>query len=217
MVSHELKTPLTSMKGYIQLLLTRINNQDSFNRMALEKTNIQVTKMTGMINGFLNVSRLESGKINIDYQIFDLALLIKEAEEETSATITSHKVIFEPLETTFVNADRDKIGQVIQNLISNAVKYAPSGSIINVSCITTVDTAKISVKDPGMGIKQDELTKIFDRYYRVEGGHMSLTAGFGIGLYLCSEIIKRHKGEIWAESTYGQGATFIFSLPLAPR
>jgi PAS domain S-box-containing protein len=217
MVSHELKTPLTSMKGYIQLLLTRINNQDSFNRMALEKTNIQVTKMTGMINGFLNVSRLESGKINIDYQIFDLALLIKEAEEETLATITSHKVIFEPVETTFVNADRDKIGQVIQNLISNAVKYAPPGSIINVSCITTVDTAKISVEDHGMGIKHDELTKIFDRYYRVEGGHMSLTAGFGIGLYLCSEIIKRHQGEIWAESTYGQGATFIFSLPLAPR
>jgi two-component system sensor histidine kinase VicK len=215
MVSHELKTPLTSMKGYIQLLLTRINNQDSFNRMALEKTNIQVTKMTGMINGFLNISRLESGKINIDYQIFDLALLLKEAEDETTATITSHHVIFEPVETTFVNADRDKIGQVIQNLISNAVKYAAPNTTINIACITTDNLVKISVKDHGMGIQQDELIKIFDRYYRVEGGHMSLTAGFGIGLYLCSEIIQRHKGKIWAESTYGSGATFTFSLPLA--
>jgi PAS domain S-box-containing protein len=216
MVSHELKTPLTSMKGYIQVLLGRLAKlEDDFIMSALEKANAQVTKMTGMINGFLNISRLESGKIHIDRQHFDLALLIKESEDESLATIVSHKVIFEPVKTTFVSADRDKIGQVIHNLISNAVKYSPLGSTIHVVCLTADNAVNISVKDHGMGIKPDDISKIFDRYYRVEGGHMYSISGFGIGLYLCAEIIHRHQGEIWAESEFGKGSTFSFSLPLS--
>jgi PAS domain S-box-containing protein len=216
MVSHELKTPLTSMRGYIQMLLLKLKRQDDeFGVSALEKANAQVSKMTGMINGFLNVSRLESGKIHIDLQVFDLALLISEAEEESLATISSHEVIFAPVEITFVSADRDKIGQVIHNLISNAVKYSPAGSIINVACVQANGMANISVKDQGMGIKPDDLARIFDRYYRVEGNHMFSISGFGIGLYLCSEIIRRHQGEIWAESEFGKGSTFSFSLPLS--
>jgi PAS domain S-box-containing protein len=216
MVSHELKTPLTSMKGYIQLLLVRLKKQeDDFIMSALERANTQISKMTGMVNGFLNISRLESGKIHVEHRIFDLALLIKEAEAESSTTIESHKVIFAPVETTFVNADRDKIGQVIHNLISNAVKYSPLGNTINVACITVDGSAQVSVKDQGMGIKPDDVLKIFDRYYRVEGGHMYSTSGFGIGLYLCSEIITRHQGEIWVESEFGKGSTFTFKLPLS--
>jgi two-component system sensor histidine kinase VicK len=214
MVSHELKTPLTSTKAYIQIVLARLRKQnDDFAISALEKTNAQVAKMTAMINGFLNISRLESGKIHIDLQPFDLALLVREAEEESQATITSHTILFEPAESCFVSADRDKIGQVIHNLISNAVKYAPAGSIINVTCLKAEGQAKISVNDQGMGIKPDDLTKIFNRYYRVEGGHMYSISGFGIGLYLCSEIINRHHGKIWAESEFGKGSTFSFSLP----
>lgn len=215
MVSHELKTPLTSMKGYIQVLLVKLAKQeDNFIMGALEKANTQITKMTSMINGFLNISRLESGKIHIEPQTFDLAVLVKESEDKSLATIASHTVIFEPAETTFISADWDKIGQVIHNLISNAVKYSPLGSIINVKCFTADDTAIISVKDQGMGIKPDDISRIFDRYYRVEGGHMYSISGFGIGLYLCSEIIHRHHGEIWAESEFGKGSTFSFSLPL---
>jgi PAS domain S-box-containing protein len=216
MVSHELKTPLTSMKGYIQLLLHRLGkNEDAVNVNALEKANIQVTKMTNMINGFLNISRLESGKIHIDYQIFDLALLIKEAEEEALTTIQTHTILFAPVDTTFINADRDKIGQVIHNLISNAVKYSPAGTTINVSCITVKNTAFFAVRDHGMGIKPEDIDKIFDRYYRVQGGHMYSISGFGIGLYLCAEIINRHHGKIWAESKFGKGTTFNFKLPVA--
>jgi len=215
MVSHELKTPLTSMKGYIQVLLIRLKKQeDEFITNALDKANAQVNKMTNMINGFLNISRLEAGKIHIDRQIFDLAELIKEAEEECLATITTHKVIFAPVATIIVNADRDKIGQVIHNLVSNAVKYSPQGSTINVDCFSPNGTANISVKDQGMGIKPDDISKIFDRYYRVEGGHMYSISGFGIGLYLCAEIIHRHGGEIYAESEFGKGSAFIFTLPL---
>ncbi len=216
MVSHELKTPLTSMKGYIQILLNKLKErEDDFTISALEKANAQVAKMTGMINGFLNISRLESGKIHINLQVFDLAQLIKEAEEETLATIGSHTIIFEPVETTFIHADRDKIGQVIHNLISNAVKYSPAGSLINVACIKINGLAKLSVQDQGMGIKADDLPNIFNRYYRVEDHHMFSISGFGIGLYLCSEIVHRHHGEIRAESEFGKGSIFSFSLPLA--
>jgi len=214
MVSHELKTPLTSMKGYIQLLLRKLMaHEDDFILGALEKANTQVEKMTDMVNGFLNISRLESGKIHINLQVFDLAMLIKEAEEEALTTIATHVVIFEPVETLFIKADRDKIGQVIHNLISNAVKYSPAGSTINVACISADGSAHISVKDHGMGIKPNDLPKIFDRYYRVEDNHMFSISGFGIGLYLCSEIIHRHYGEIKAESEFGKGSTFSFSLP----
>ncbi|AMP98128.1 Histidine kinase [Pedobacter cryoconitis] len=215
MVSHELKTPLTSIKGYMQLLLVKLTKQeDDFIINALEKVNAQVTKMTGMINGFLNISRLESGKIHIDRQNFDLALLLKESEDESLATILSHQVIFDPVKTTILSADRDKIGQVIHNLISNAVKYSPQDSIINVTCSIAHGTVKISVKDQGMGIKTDDIGKIFDRYYRVEGNHMYSISGFGIGLYLCAEIVHRHHGQIWCESEFGKGSTFSFSLPL---
>lgn len=215
MVSHELKTPLTSMKGYIQLVLGKMRKQEEgFATGILEKANTQVIKMTSMINGFLNISRLESGKIHIDHEIFDLAELIRESEAESLATIASHTIIYAPVEPTQVNADWDKIGQVIHNLISNAVKYSPQGSTINIACVTVNGTAHISVKDQGMGIKTEDITKIFDRYYRVEGGHMFSISGFGIGLYLCAEIIHRHNGKIWAESEFGEGSTFNFNLPL---
>jgi signal transduction histidine kinase len=150
----------------------------------------------------------------MELRVFDIALLIKEAEEESLATIASHSVIFEPVESTFVDADRDKIGQVIHNLISNAVKYSQPRSTIYVACVRSNGMVQVSVKDQGMGINPDDLSKIFDRYYRVEGNHMTTISGFGIGLYLCREIIHRHHGEISAESDFGKGSTFTFSLPL---
>jgi two-component system sensor histidine kinase VicK len=215
MVSHELKTPLTSMRGYVQMLLLKMRKvDDEFAISSLEKTNTQIGKMTKMINGFLNVSRLESGKIHIDHKIFDLAQLVKETEEESLSTIASYTIIFAPVEETIVNADRDKIGQVINNLISNAVKYSVAGTTIYVACVTIENRALVSVRDEGMGIKPQDASKIFERYYRVEGTQMFSISGFGIGLYLCAEIIHRHEGEIWVDSDFGKGSTFSFSLPV---
>ncbi|MBC7566650.1 MAG: PAS domain S-box protein [Pedobacter sp.] len=215
MVSHELKTPLTSMRGYVQMLLLKMRKlEDEFAISSLEKTNTQIGKMITMINGFLNVSRLESGKIHIDHKVFDLAQLVKESEDESINTISSHKIVFEPVEETIVNADKDKIGQVINNLISNAVKYSVAGSTINVACITVDNRALVSVRDEGMGIKPQDAAKIFERYYRVEGNQMFSISGFGIGLYLCAEIIHRHEGEIWVDSDFGKGSTFSFSIPV---
>ncbi len=215
MVSHELKTPLTSLSAYLQMMAIKASKtDDGFTKGALEKANKQIRKMTTMINGFLNVSRLESGKIHIDTERFDMALLVKEVEEESIATITSHQIIFAPVNETFIMADRDKIGQVINNFISNAVKYSPAGSTIRIACVTKNNNAELRVEDEGYGINTEDQEKLFDRFYRVKNKDMHTISGFGIGLYLCAEIVQRHNGKIWVQSQPGKGSAFYFSLPV---
>jgi two-component system sensor histidine kinase VicK len=215
MVSHELKTPLTSLNGYLQMLMSKANKtEDTYTKSALDKSVNQIKKMTTIINGFLNVSRLESGKIYIDKQRFDMALLMKEIQDETALLLSSHQIIFAPVDSTTVTADRDKIGHVINNLLSNAQKYSPIGSTINVACVMVDGKVQVSVKDEGMGISAQDIDKLFDRYYRVQGNQMHAISGFGIGLYLCAEIIQRHQGKIWVESKLGAGSTFYFNLPV---
>lgn len=215
MVSHELKTPLTSALSYVQVLQKRaLKEDDSLAAGMMERTAVQLGKMTGMINGFLNVSRLESGKIYMDYDRFDFAALVNEAEDEARAAITGHQLLFSCTEQTLIEADREKIGQVISNLISNAAKYSSSGTTISISCKRHGDSVQLSVADEGIGISEEDLPRIFERYYRVKGIETRHIAGFGIGLYLCREIIEGHNGKIWAESTPDKGSTFTFSLPL---
>jgi two-component system sensor histidine kinase VicK len=215
MVSHELKTPLTSLNAYLQVLQTKIlAGADSFTSGALDQSVKQVRKMTVMINGFLNVSRLESGKINIEKQLFDMSEMVAEIEEETIAMISTHQFIFHPVESVYVTADKDKIAQVLSNLISNAVKYSTAGTLIKVSCAAVNNNAQISVTDEGAGIHEQDIDRIFERYSRIQTDHNQHISGFGIGLYLSKEIIKRHGGKIWVESKSGIGSTFYFSLPL---
>ncbi|MFI5158745.1 MAG: sensor histidine kinase, partial [Sphingobacteriales bacterium] len=179
------------------------------------KASMQVKRMTSMINGFLNISRLEAGKIYIEKQPFEIRDLLQEILDETKLIVSSHVVNISDCEPVSVNADRDKISSVVSNLVSNAIKYSPQGKLINVGCQLSGDKIIVSVKDEGMGISPQDLGKIFDRYYRVEANQTRHISGFGIGLYLSAEIIKRHYGEIWAESERGKGSTFYFSLPIA--
>jgi PAS domain S-box-containing protein len=216
MVSHELKTPLTSLTGLLQLASIKLKDSgDSFLPGAMEKANLQVKRMSSMINGFLNVSRLEAGKITIDRHEFNLEELIEEVIKETEFTVSTHTLRFEPCEPVTINADYYKISSVITNLISNAIKYSPKGKVIEIQCRPIGDTVQVSVKDEGMGIKPQDREKLFERYYRVENNHTQHISGFGIGLYLSSEIIHRHGGRIWIESEPGIGSTFFFSLPLS--
>ena len=216
MVSHELKTPLTSLKGYIQLLQAKaVKTEDKFARTALEKSGIQVKKMTAMINGFLNVSRLQSGKILLQKQTFLLDELIKNSLDDIMFTETSHIIENISCSPLPVHADLDKIGNVISNLVSNAIKYSPHGSKITIKCSASKDTVQVSVRDEGMGIAEADLERLFERYYRVEAKETELISGFGIGLYLSAEIIEIHDGKIWVESKVGTGSTFHFSLPLS--
>lgn len=167
-----------------------------------------------MINGFLNISRLESGKILIEKRRFDLQKMIQEVIDEVRLTVSTHTIKFTSGNQTEVYADPDKIGSVISNLISNAIKYSPSGKTIEIKCGLANGRVIVSVRDKGMGIKPQDAEKIFDRYYRVESNRTQHISGFGIGLYLSAEIIKRHDGEIWVESEDGIGSTFYFSLPI---
>ncbi|HEY0670507.1 MAG TPA: ATP-binding protein [Sphingobacteriaceae bacterium] len=216
MVSHELKTPLTSLKAYTQMLLARgKKNNDDFNISALSKIERQVNKMSAMINGFLNVSRLESGKIYLEKQNFNLDELVSEIIEETMLFTSSHTITFAPCAPIPVYADRDKIGHVISNLLSNAIKYSPKRRDIEVKCELIDNCAQVSVKDEGMGIKPQFIDRLFEPYFRVESHHTQHISGFGIGLYISAEIIKRHGGKIWVNSESGKGSTFFFSLPVS--
>jgi two-component system sensor histidine kinase VicK len=213
MVSHELKTPLTAINGFVQVLQRKSRLEaDAYSSNALEKTHIQIRKMTAMINGFLNVSRLESGKLMIDKTSFRLDELLQETVDETFISPSTHEIIFAQSCEIVVYADRDKIGSVISNLLSNAHKYSSNGSDIEINCERKGNEVIVSVKDQGIGISSEDAKKLFDRYYRVQGNHT--ISGFGIGLYLSAEIIQRHNGKIWVESDGEAGSTFYFSLPI---
>jgi len=216
MVSHELKTPLTSLKAYVQILNSRAKKEgNGFAGSTLDKVELQINKMSTMINSFLNVSRLESGKIHLDKIEFKMDDLVREIIAETVLVMSSHTITLIPCDCIDVTADRDKIGQVINNLISNAVKYSPRGKVVEVMCLRVGDNAQVSIKDEGMGIRTQDKERLFDRFYRVETTHTQNIAGFGIGLYISAEIIRRHDGKIWVESEKGVGSTFSFSLPLS--
>jgi two-component system sensor histidine kinase VicK len=213
-VSHELKTPLTSIKAYIQLLNRKVQQKgDKADASLLSKAESQLNKMTAMIKGFLDVSRLESGKIHIEEEDFIINTLIEEVIADVAAISPASSIVFLPSEPIWVCADREKISHVIHNILSNAIKYSPVGSPVKVACKHEDGMATVSIQDEGIGIAKQDLDKLFDRYYRVQNPNMKMISGFGIGLYLSAEIIKRHHGKIWAESEESKGATFFFSLP----
>jgi len=215
-VSHELKTPLTSLKALLQVSGLKLKKtEDAFLQGAVQKSSLQVKKMETMIGGFLNISRLESGKMAIEKTRFNLQELISNVIKETELSVSSHQINFVPCEPVFVNADHDKIESVITNLISNAIKYSPKGTQVGVRCEASGNNVTVSVRDEGMGIKEEDQQKLFERYYRVESSNTRHISGFGIGLYLCAEIMVRHDGKIWVESQEGAGSTFSFSLPVA--
>jgi len=215
MVSHELKTPLTSLTAIIQVANAKLKtSEDAFLAGAMEKANVQVKRMSNMVNGFLNISRLESAKLLIDKQIFNLDELTEDIVQETALTVSTHVIKFQQCDRIRINADQDKIGSVITNLINNAVKYSPKRKVIEVKCEVIGDKVQVSVKDEGIGLNPQDKDKVFDRYFRVKNNHTRHISGFGIGLYLSAEIIHRHDGEIWVESEIGKGSTFYFSLPL---
>jgi two-component system sensor histidine kinase VicK len=216
MVSHELKTPLTSLTTYIQLLLSDAQESSTaFDSEILARANVQAKKMNGLINGFLNLSRLESGKLDLQMKSFSIDELIKIVVDDLIVGREDPNIEFLPCTKTIVRADREKIESVITNLLSNAVKYSPKATKITVLCRVDNDDVTISVRDWGIGINAADMPHIFDRFYRIESQRTKDISGFGIGLYLSAEIVKLHGGRIWAESEYGEGSTFYISIPIA--
>jgi len=215
MASHELKTPLTSLKAYIQLLSKRLaSSGDSFAINSLTKAGQQVNKMTDLIYGFIDLSKLEPGKLQLSVQEFELNELIADCISDINQTSPGHVIDFKPKDKIRVRADKEKIRQVAGNFLSNAIKYSNKGSRIIITCKKLKSSVKVSVIDEGIGIKSKDQEKLFQRFYRVENPRMKNISGFGIGLYLANEIIQLHKGKIGVESEEGKGSTFYFTLPL---
>lgn len=215
MASHELKTPMTSLKLYVSIL--KKMQKDILNvKIGTIVTNIehQAGRLEKLVADLLDVSRLQTGKLIFTRQKFDLNKLIKETVDTVQSTTNKHEIIFKQAKSVIVEADRFRIYQVISNLLTNAVKYSPKSKSISVNMKRSGDEIIVSIKDRGVGISRDEKTRIFEKLYQVKANNEKTFPGFGMGLFIAKEIVKRHKGKIWVDSEPGKGSTFYFSLPV---
>lgn len=214
-VSHELKTPLTSIRSYVQLALVKAKEKaDAFTETVLTRADNQTRKMTNMIQDFLNLSRLEEGKMTLNLSKLSLNELMDEIVDETLIIASAHAIRYERFPQTIVKGDREKLGYVLTNLLGNAVKYSGEGSAIEVICLLKSDRVEVKVSDQGVGISPADQTRLFERFYRVNNEHQYHISGFGIGLYLVSEILKLHGSQIKVQSEVGKGSTFSFELKI---
>jgi signal transduction histidine kinase len=222
MASHELKTPITSINGYVQLMLNIFNEADE-QRLRSSKQTIksslstiskQVVKLTRLISELLDLSKIESGKLELDQTSFDLNALVEETVQDIRQTASKHAIILHNDFEGKVFADKDRIAQVLLNLLTNAIKYSPEADNIEVFTSGNKDRAIIRVKDCGIGIDTKDHIRIFERFYRVEGKSEQTYPGFGIGLFIASEIVHRHNGSISVQSEKGKGSLFTVSIPV---
>jgi len=211
--SHELKTPLTSLKGYLQLMELQENLSDPV-RSYISKANISLVKLQRLVDQLLDASKIKAGKLEFSKQIFNLTHLVTQCIENCSIMYPLFNIKKQLQENIMVMGNEDRIEQVFMNLVNNAVKYSPDNKDIVVRTESDGSRAVVSVTDFGVGMSDEDQKFVFERFYRVNG-HDHLTPGLGMGLYIASEIIKEHKGEIAVKSTLNEGCVFTFSLPLA--
>ena len=219
MVSHELKTPVTSIKGYVQLLLNLLEkNKIEVSgaiplKPSLERIDNQIVRLTRLISEILDLSRLEENKLELRKEVFDLNALVEQTVQDIKLTNTQHKMEIFHSHTARVYGDKDRIGQVLINFITNAIKYSPESQYIQIH-VSRVgeDKVAVRVKDKGIGIDEKFHKNIFRRFYRIGVESEETYSGFGIGLYLANEIIDRHNGHIEVKSKKGEGSDFSFVL-----
>ena len=217
-VSHELRTPLTSVKSYLEALdegaLTEPIAPD-FIKVSLDETN----RMMRMVTDLLHLSRIDNATSHLDVEMINFTAFItfilnrfdkmRGPDEEKKYELVRDY----PITSVWIEIDTDKMTQVIDNILNNAIKYSPDGGKITVTMKTTDDQMILSISDQGLGIPKQDLPRIFDRFYRVDRARSRAQGGTGLGLAIAKEIIKQHKGFIWAKSEYGKGSTFTIVLP----
>ena len=211
--SHELKTPLTSLKLYAQVLERMLQKTgDEKNAEFAKKMDVQIVKLTSLIGDLLDVTKINSGKIYLNEEAFDFQKLVIETVEDQQMS-TSCKIELHTKPVGMVFADRDRVGQVITNLLTNAIKYAPNTDKIVVEIKEVSGNLEFSVQDFGIGMPEDKKDRVFEQYYRVSGDEQTTFPGLGLGLYISAQIIERSHGKIWVNSVLGKGSTFSFILP----
>lgn len=224
MVSHELKTPVTSIKGYVQLLLSLLKNRNGGDisslplQPSLERIDHQIVRLTRLIAEMLDLSRLEENKLELQKTTFNINDLVDQTVQDINYTNTQHNIEVIHDYHCEVYADKDRIGQVLINFITNAIKYSPESRDVKVSIRREKEKfVEVAVRDRGIGIEKANQKKIFRRFYRIGGKSEETYAGFGIGLYLANEIIQRHKGYIKVNSEIGKGSEFSMVLSVASQ
>jgi PAS domain S-box-containing protein len=215
MASHELKTPVTSIKGYVQILQSMYEgSKDKFLKTSLATVDKQIVTLTNLISELLDLSKIKSGSLVLNSQSFAIDQLIKETVKEIKHINPGYNISFSGNKKNMIDADRGRIGQVLINFLNNAIKYSPDSKEIKVTSIVKDGSVLVSVYDSGIGIEKQDQAKIFQRFYRVEGRNENTFPGFGIGLFIASEIVRRHAGIIGVNSEPGKGSVFYFSIPL---
>ena len=217
-VSHELRTPLTSVKSYLEALDEGALSEPvapDFIKVSLDETN----RMMRMVTDLLHLSRIDNATSHLDVELINFTAFItfilnrfdkmRGSDEEKKYELVRDY----PITSVWIEIDTDKMTQVIDNILNNAIKYSPDGGKITVTMKTTDDQMILSISDQGLGIPKQDLPRIFDRFYRVDRARSRAQGGTGLGLAIAKEIIKQHKGFIWAKSEYGKGSTFTIVLP----
>ncbi|HEY0610289.1 MAG TPA: PAS domain-containing sensor histidine kinase, partial [Chitinophaga sp.] len=213
--SHELKTPVTSLRVYTEMLQEKFEAAGNREYAAfMGKMNVQVDRLTDLIRDLLDTTRITDGQLPLNLEPFDLNALINERVEEIQRLSARHLLLFYPDGAGVITADRERISQVLTNLLSNAVKYSPQGGEVVIATGSTPDAVTVTVTDRGIGIPEQAQDHVFDRFYRVHSAQTQTYPGLGLGLYISSEIIRRHGGKMAVESREGEGATFRFSIPV---
>lgn len=213
--SHELKTPVTSIKAYAQVLERMIRNEGDEKKAGMvRKMDLQLNRLTGLVGDLLDVTKIQSGKMTFNPVKFDFDQAVGEIVDEMQHITSKHQIKTDLNSNSSVYADRERIGQVITNFLSNAIKYSNDANQIDVHTYTLNDEVILSVRDYGIGISKALQHMVFDQFYRVGGNLQHTYPGLGLGLYISAEIIRNEGGRIWVESEEGQGATFCFALKI---
>jgi signal transduction histidine kinase len=211
--SHELKTPITSLKAYTQLLAMDFANDPQSGQM-LAKMDFQIDKLTSLISTLLDSSKVQDGQLNYNNQTFEINELTTEVVNKIGKNGTSRPILFHSDVRAKICGDRGRIAEVINHLIVNAIKFAHDSEKILIDLKEQHQKIIFSVRDFGNGIAENERSKIFERFYRILGNNLHTYPGLGLGLYISREIIEHHDGKIWVESEDGNGSTFYFELPI---
>jgi signal transduction histidine kinase len=215
MASHELKTPVTSLKGFTQVLYRRFKKRGEEEPLSfLARMDGQLNKLTKLINDLLDLSKIQTGKLTVQEEAFDLADVVGDIVDTLQATSQTHQLALEETTHLEVFGDKDRIEQVLINLLTNAIKYSPQADRVIIRVSAEHEQALVSVQDFGIGIAEANQQKIFERFYQVTDPMERTFPGLGIGLFISNEIIKQHHGRMWVISSKGEGATFYFTLPL---
>ncbi|HLZ62283.1 MAG TPA: PAS domain-containing sensor histidine kinase [Ktedonosporobacter sp.] len=214
MASHELKTPVTSIKTFTQALSYRFQKQgDEECLRILSRMDAQLDKLTKLISDLLDIAKIQTGKLTLREEAFALDELVVEIVDMLQGT-TRHQLLLEQRAPVLVFGDQDRIGQVLINLLTNAIMYSPQADKVAICLEKEQGNVVVSVQDFGIGIAEDQIEKIFEQFYQAADPLEKTYPGLGIGLYISSEIIKQHHGRIWVQSKKGAGSTFMFCLPV---